>query len=293
MTYVPRNLLRTKPSYLLVNPGAPVRAAGTWRELADGIQWIAGKGAQLVPFFSTNFQVAAGVTKTLRFRVRPRGKAIRRVWGLLLQANTFSVGTSVTIRAPAVTGTAVTTDIGFRALFWQPFQYIEDLTAKSSTEQEISIDIAATGGTANVLGIGCYEEDRSALNDDATDYGIRVETVVPRAPMIDVAQTSLRGVYDPYRAGHGRGVLAAVGNAAIDYGSSAQNPDWKAQLGRYYGAMLLELLCAHGDVGRHGRLGEAQHELVRSERHGHYHGNHIRLDHFQSNHRVGRRLRVR
>jgi hypothetical protein len=218
MTYVPRNLLRTKPSYLLVNPGAPVRAAGTWRELADGIQWIAGKGAQLVPFFSTNFQVAAGVTKTLRFRVRPRGKAIRRVWGLLLQANTFSVGTSVTIRAPAVTGTAVTTDIGFRALFWQPFQYIEDLTAKSSTEQEISIDIAATGGTANVLGIGCYEEDRSALNDDATDYGIRVETVVPRAPMIDVAQTSLRGVYDAFANMDARRV--GIFHIALDTGEA-------------------------------------------------------------------------
>jgi hypothetical protein len=198
VTYIPRNLLRTKPSYTLVNPGAPVRAAGTWRDLADGIQWIAGKGACLVPWMNTSFQIAAGVTKTLRFRVRPRGKAIRRMWGLMLQPNTLSVDTSVTIRAPASTGTAVTVDLRHPGLFWQPFTYIEELAAKSSTEQEISIDIASIGGTTNVLGVQCYEQDRSALNDDATDYGIRVETVVPRAPMIDVAQTSLRGVYDAF-----------------------------------------------------------------------------------------------
>lgn len=198
MTYIPRNLLRTKPSYTLVNPGAPVRAAGTWREVADGVQWIAGKGACLVPWMNTSFQIAAAVTKTLRFRVRPRGKAIRRVWGLMLQPNTLSVDTSVTIRAPASTGTPVTVDLRHPGTFWQPFQYLENLAAKSSSEQEITIDITSTGGTTNVLGLQCYEEDRSALNDNATDYGISVETVTPRAPLIDVAQTSLRGIYDAF-----------------------------------------------------------------------------------------------
>ncbi len=198
MTYIPRNLLRTKPSYTLVTPGAPVRAAGTWREVADGVQWIAGKGACLVPWMNTSFQVAASVTKTLRFRVRPRGKAIRRVWGLMLQPNTLSVDTSVTIRAPAITGTSVTVDLRHPGIFWQPFQYLEDLAAKSSSEQEMTIDITSTGGTTNVLGLHCYEEDRSALNDNATDYGISVETVTPRAPLIDVAQTSLRGIYDAF-----------------------------------------------------------------------------------------------
>lgn len=198
MTYIPRNLLRTKPSYTLVNPGAPVRAAGTWRELADGIQWIAGKGAVLVPLFNPAFQISAGVTKTLRFRVRPRGKAIRRIWGIRFQANTLSVDTSVTIRAPASTGTAMTIDLRHPGIFVQPVMYIEDLAAKSSTEQEITIDFASTGGTTNVLGVECYEQDRSALNDNATDYGIRVETIVPRAPLIDVAQTSVRGVYDAF-----------------------------------------------------------------------------------------------
>lgn len=197
MTYIPRNLLRTKPSYTLVTPGAPVRAAGTWREIADGVQWIAGKGACLVPFFNPAFEIAAGVTKTLRFRVRPRGKAIRRMWGLIAQWNA-TAGTSLSVRAPASSGTSVAYPLGLPGLFLQPLTYIEDLPAKSSTEQEITIDMTATGGAVNILGVQCYEQDRSALNDDATDYGIRVETVVPRAPIIDVAQTSLRGIYDAF-----------------------------------------------------------------------------------------------
>lgn len=195
MAYMPRKWIRTVPPYSLVAPGAPVRGAGTWIDVADGAMWIAGKGAQLVPGFNPACEVADTVTKTLRFRVRPRNFAVERIWSLSLRT-TSTASVLATVRAPTVTGTAQNYVLFPGITYVIPVSYRETLAARSSTEQEISISVLSTGGTIQWEWVECYEQDRSALADNATDYGIRTETLSARAPIFNVSNTSARGVYD-------------------------------------------------------------------------------------------------
>ena len=149
-----------------------------------------------MPGFNPSIQVADTATKTLRFRVRPRGFAIERVWGLVLRAST-AAPTVATVTAPAGTGTPVDFVLSpTGGLYVVPFAYLETLSARSSTEAEISISVESNGGALEWEWVSCHEQDRAALADNSTDYGVRVDTIVPRAPIINVTQTSLRGVYD-------------------------------------------------------------------------------------------------
>lgn len=191
MVYVPRKIARTVPSPTLTAPALPVRAAGTFRELADGAMWAIGKGASLVPGFNPATAITSGSTKTLRFRCRPRAFSIRRKWSLVLIPDPVYADVSAEVNA----GSAATTTyiLSGRPV---PVMYNEDLTARSSVEQEISISVKASGGNLSWEWVECREEDRSALADNSTDYGVRIETISPRAPIFNLAQVSTRGVYD-------------------------------------------------------------------------------------------------
>lgn len=199
MAYVTRRLARGRPYPGTILPGRPVMAPTQWSEMADSANWIVGKGACLVPWCNPAIDVTSGTTRVFRFRIRPRGFAISRVWSVLVRSASATVAATATIRAPATTGTAVTVDLSASSAAISlvvPVAYLEPLTVRSSTEAEISIEVTANVGTVSVEGIDCYEQDRAQLSDGAVDYGIRTETIRPREPIINVANISARGIYD-------------------------------------------------------------------------------------------------
>lgn len=203
MADVPVPVLRTKPTPTNIDRGRPVLASTQWWDMAHGCNWIIGKGAVLVPLYNPGSQIAAGSTYTYRFRTKPRGRSIRRVWGIWLRAYAPGTYTEATIRSPASSGTAVTyaAPVGYTAGHVRPpivpaTVYVQDLAARSSAEAEITIDIAAVGGDVVVEGIECYEADRPSLKNDSTDYGILTETVRGGTPIAAIANQSIKGVTD-------------------------------------------------------------------------------------------------
>lgn len=169
--------------------------------MSETANWIIGKGACLVPWVNPALDVVAGDTRVFRFRVKPRGFAIARVWSVLVRSSSATVAATATIKAPASTGTAVTVALSPSSAAISlvvPVTYLEPLASRSSTEAEISIEVTANTGTVSVEGIDCYEQDRAQLEDGTTDYGIRTETIRPREPIINVANVSARGVYDAF-----------------------------------------------------------------------------------------------
>lgn len=182
---------RLEPSASLVKVGQPVSSL-TWQQLGGIGNWLRGKGAVLVPWCTPFRRITASSNNTFRFRVKTRSSAIQRVWLVYLKT---SGSASATITAPASGGTAVTVGVPDE-MSSSPFVYIENLASQSATEQQIDINIAATGVDVDVLAISCYEQDRPILEQDTTDYGVDLYTLSNSQPIADFAYQSIGGVYD-------------------------------------------------------------------------------------------------
>lgn len=197
---VPVPLLRGRPSVVGIAPGRPVAAPSQWSDMAISGNWLLGKGACLVPLCNPACIVPKSGSVTLRFRVRPRGLAIARQWSVWVRSSDPDEASSVTI-TPTGGSAAVFPVHGVPITPPYPtfgaVSVVHNLGARVSTEGEISITIAASAaGDVVVEGIDCYELDRHGLPDNATDYGIQTETIRPREPVLDIANTSVRAVYD-------------------------------------------------------------------------------------------------
>ena len=186
-----------------IDRGRPVLATTQWWDMAHGCNWLLGKGACLVPLYNPGASIATGVTHTFRFRTKPRGFSIRRVWGIRAVLADPDTEATISVRSPASTGTAVVYAVpsgasnSFFGVPRIPAQvYIQDLAARSSSEAEITMDITVTGGTVDIFGIDCYEADRPSLVNDATDYGILTETIRGGSPIAAIANQSIKGVTD-------------------------------------------------------------------------------------------------
>lgn len=165
--------------------GIAVRAR-TWLDAAELANWCGGNGETLVPAYSPEQTITAGTTRTFRFRVTPPGRAVRRVWVLYLEGNcAITLDGNVGPSADYITDSAGT---------W--VRYVEDLTAKSSSLQEISLAItnAASSAGLEVKSIACYEDPRITLDKDATDLGVELTSVSVREPIQENAYTSLGGI---------------------------------------------------------------------------------------------------
>lgn len=168
-----------------VEVGVAVRAR-TWMDAAELANWCGGNGETLVPAYSPEQSIPANSSRTFRFRVTPPGRAVRRVWVLYLEGNcALSIDGNVGPSQDYLTDSAGT---------W--VRYVEDLTAKSSSLQEISITIttAVSSAACEVKSIACYEDPRIVLDKDATDLGVELTSVSVREPIQENPYTSLGGI---------------------------------------------------------------------------------------------------
>lgn len=165
--------------------GLAVRAR-TWLDSAELANWCGGNGEMLVPGYSPEQSIPAGSTRVFRYRVTPPGRAVRRVWVLYLEGRSaISIDGNVGPSADYIT------DIGGT---W--VRYVEDLTAKSTALQEISLTItnAASSASLEVKSIACFEDPRIVLDKDATDLGVELTSVAVREPLQENPYTSMGGI---------------------------------------------------------------------------------------------------
>jgi hypothetical protein len=165
--------------------GVAVRAR-TWLDAAELANWSSGNGEVLVPAYSPEQSVPAGSTRVFRYRITPPGRAVRRVWVLYLEGNS-----AITIDGNVGPSADYITDSGGT---W--VRYVEDLTAKSSALQEISLSIAnaASSASLEVKSIACFEDPRIVLDKDATDLGVELTSVAVREPIQENLYTSMGGI---------------------------------------------------------------------------------------------------
>ena len=165
--------------------GQAVRAR-TWLDAAELANWCNGNGEALVPAYSPEQTITSNKTFVFRYRVTPPGRAVRRVWVLYLEGNC-----AITLDGNVGPATDYIVDSGGT---W--VRYVEDLTAKSSALQEISLSIAnaTSSATLTVKSIACYEDPRIVLDKDATDLGVELTSVSVREPIQENPYTSLGGI---------------------------------------------------------------------------------------------------
>ena len=175
--------------------GSPVAAATSWSEFAANANWVRGKGASLVPWFSPTITLTAGTTRTFHFRVKTRNVACERIWGFLFRRATATTATTATIRAPASTGTSVAFDVPNVRDLIVPVSYVETVASKATATVDLTFDIAVAGGDLELEGVGCYEQDRAGLLNDTTDFGVMIDTVRGGEPILAVENQSVYGVF--------------------------------------------------------------------------------------------------
>jgi len=183
--------------------GRSVRSR-TWLTAAELANWCLGQGDVLVPAYDPDQVIAAGATKTFQYRVSPNGRAVRRVWRIYIIGDTVGTATisagamaSRTVDVPASPSTAV------------PIEYLEDLTAKSSALQTLTLTIVsgAGGGGARISGISCHESPRAVLALDTIDRGVEMTSAWAREPIDARENNSLGGIFDAEDAMSGTGNL--------------------------------------------------------------------------------------
>lgn len=205
--------VRTEPSPTNIISGYPISAVQQWQPIAGGVNWLNGTGAMLIPAHSTKLsqsEIAAAGSGTWRFRVKPRKQAIGRVWAVLLAGRDTEHGVTASLQAnggTTLSGLAVTSSTYTNV----PFIYEETLAAQSSTQAEINMTVAATGGYVTVQSISCWEQWRPALSESASDHGFNFTTVRPRERVYvgsyPTTSASVGGIYsaladsDPRRVG--------------------------------------------------------------------------------------------
>ena len=183
---------RLAPLYTGILIARPVSAA-LWRDYALLANWLRGKGTCLVSAAVPDQTI--GTTGTYRFRAKTRNTAIERIWVLTIRTTEITP-VSVTVRAPASTGTTVVYPVAPGTTARVPIVYREVLGSVSSTEQDLSIDINPDSKNVVIEGIACYEQDRGVLLSNSTDYAADQNTIAARQPIRYTANESFRGVLD-------------------------------------------------------------------------------------------------
>lgn len=183
-------IVRTNPAYGEVQISAPPRGR-LWRETAWLYHWLRGSGVHLVPTHYPMVLLTGGAARTLRYRMRPSGRAIARAWFVgLRHANTGSMWKgSATVTYPdgaalpylIASGSAVNRLSEHR----RPILYVENLAAKSSAVADVSITVTHDSASEDVWieSVACVEVPRGVLTQDATDLGVDIETLRTGQPI--------------------------------------------------------------------------------------------------------------
>lgn len=185
--YVPLRRPDLAPEEIQV--GSPVRAS-TWRSAAELAGWARARGYQVVPGTFSGRRFASG-TETFHFKNRPSPWAISRVW--VIHAHGVS--------APAVIDVAVgSTTLSSLVLpesTWlgaSPIVVFEDLAAKVTAITDAQITFTWVSGTIQVDTITAFEMPRFSLDEDATEYGVDLNSLFPQDAIYDAANVSAHAV---------------------------------------------------------------------------------------------------
>lgn len=171
---------RTEPTLDEVLVGDPVRA-GTWADVAKLIHWVRGRGRVLLPQHAPRTSLSSG-SATHRYKVRPSGPAIARVWvgevrsSVPLSAFTLKAGSSPT------TGTLYASSA---ARFTLPFVYLETGVTKTTNPTDLTFLFSWVDGTPVLETLACWELPRAALARSSDDLGISLDSLYPRRPIFE------------------------------------------------------------------------------------------------------------
>ena len=187
--------------------GRAVRSR-TWLTAAELANWCLGQGDVLVPAYDPDQAIAAGASKTFQFRVTPNGRSVCRVWRIYILSETIA-GT-VTITAGAMASKTVPVPVSPADAV--AIEYVENLAAKSSASQTLTLTVAnsASSPTVRVSGISCNEAPRAVL--DTADLGMELTSEWAREPIDSRTNNSLGGLFTAAEAmgGSSGGLLRRV-----------------------------------------------------------------------------------
>lgn len=212
-----------RPDESLVRSGASV-SSRTWQSIGMALNSINGAGRMLVPFHCPGSGTfTKGVAYDFVYRVEPSPDALARMWVVEAYPNASGGGCVLTAGADSMTGyTARSLDDV------TPFLLRENLTAQSSTQQSITLNIdALANADLMIRSIGCWEIPRTELQANTTDYGVTTETLAHRSPIYadGVAGTCIKACDDAMYAArkHTRRHLMN-----INFGEQSGSPTSKA-----------------------------------------------------------------
>lgn len=172
-------------------------SADDWQQLAGLGNWNNGHGAMLIPWCAIGRSITSASTEVFHFYVAPKNRAVERVWLVNLRAGSASgVSAEVTCGGASM---VVVYPVSSRSGRVGAFAFRESLGAKTNTAADATLTVKAVGGNVRVESVCMYEQTRSVLATDTTDYGVDLTTCRARQPIFDVANQSARGVADAYK----------------------------------------------------------------------------------------------
>lgn len=223
---------RTEPSASQIQSGRIVSATTTMEPLGQLANWLAGDGAQIIPACSPNITVAASTTRDFRFWVKAPPSATRLEWCITLRgtSGTSTLASQVAVSTP-LGGSSTTYDVVPPRSRARPIRHYQDLSAKPTGEQEISVRIAPTGAGVVVESISCRAMPRVVLEQDTVDYGVELARLGVSQPIwtgtvgdLATRSNSLRAI--ARRAGHWH--LCFPDNTSDAIQVSTASPSWQA-----------------------------------------------------------------
>lgn len=208
--------------YDQIRTGAPVRAQ-TWADMAALAHWVAGRGTMLVPQHRTLVALADGDSATWRYMVRPRGRALARVWVFEIRGDGGLPGLCYmqpqTLPSPVQGPFSVQPPtLGTRL---SPIVIVEGAGSgtaltRTDADTEITCTIECTLGRVLVTSCAVWELPRTALEQDATDLAIARDGFFPRrAIQSGVDYQSVEGLMDLARSVSGLDAPAARSRSGL------------------------------------------------------------------------------
>ena len=157
---------------------------------------LLGRGGTLIPHTMVVQPLAAGATKTLRFKIWPRYACRRRLWISTYRTKGTAAGCAVTFTDPSA-GTSVYTFGTGSAGGHFIHRHVEDVATPAASETAVAPTWALAGaasGSPELLYVACYELPRPDLALDTNEYGTNVDSLRANAPIYSTTGTGPQGV---------------------------------------------------------------------------------------------------
>lgn len=178
-----------------------------WADVADACNYLRGIGSVLVPACTPEIQLTSG-SETLRFRTRPSGRQIARVWVVKVRSGNQPGRARATVTAD---GTSVDVIASAYTIDSAGIAIVVGTASKTTAATEITCTVTWLEGTVVIDSIECWELPRALLTQDATDLGVDVSSLDPDRPIVDRAYESFGGIGAALSAADGRRIGLAHG----------------------------------------------------------------------------------